>query len=86
MGTVADPKVQEQFDAMEDSQGRKYSNSSERFRKRPLDGSRPLWYRQPKESISAYEAFMTYLTMPREERSVARTGETVGKSYSCMSK
>jgi hypothetical protein len=87
LGTVQDQKAQKQFDEMIDEEtGRPYRNSSARFKKRDLDGSKPLWYRQPRESIQAYEAFMVYLTMPREERSFQKTGDALGKGYSCMAK
>lgn len=52
----------------------------------PLDGSRPLWFRQPSESIEAYESFMVYLTLPMKERSVRKASEIVGKNQGTLNK
>lgn len=57
-----------------------------RFDARQLNGAKPLWHRQPKESIQAYEAFMTYLTLPGEERTMRNTAKQLGKSYGLMTK
>lgn len=55
-----------------------------RFDPRQLNGAKPLWYRQPNEGIKPYEAFMTYLTLPPEDRTMQKTAEVLGKSYGLM--
>lgn len=57
-----------------------------RWATRPLDATRKLWYRQKHESVQAYEAFMTYLTLPGDERTMKRTAEVLGKSLPLMQK
>lgn len=57
-----------------------------RFAPRPLNANRPLWHRQPTESVQAYEAFMAYLMQPLETRTLRTACETVEKSRSCLMK
>lgn len=57
-----------------------------RFDARPLNANKPLWYRQPEEGIKPYEAFMTYLTLPAEDRTMRKTAEVLGKSFGLMTK
>lgn len=57
-----------------------------RWAHRPLDGAKPAWLKQPQESHQAYEAFMTYLTLPPQERTISRAAEIVGKSFSLFQK
>lgn len=58
----------------------------DRWKPRPLDGNKNLWYKQPNESVQAYEAFMTYLTIPAEDRTYQKAADILGKSHGLMTK
>lgn len=58
----------------------------ERFKPRPLSNTKPLWHKQPGESVQAYEAFMSYLNQPMETRTLRVACEIVEKSRSCLMK
>lgn len=52
-------------------------------RPRDLNGSKPLWHRQPAETTQAYEAFMAYL-MSGKDRTHRTAANAVGKSVPLM--
>lgn len=58
----------------------------ERWNARPLDADKNLWFKQPNESIQAYEAFMTYLTLPSEDRTYQKVADILGKTRGLMTK
>lgn len=49
----------------------------------PASGQK-AWHRLKGESIQAYEAFMTYLTLPRDERSIDRACEILSKNRALL--
>ncbi len=59
---------------------REYGIPGGKHAKRPLDPKISPWHRQPGESAIAYADFMTYLSLPQEERTYRRVAEIAGKS------
>lgn len=58
----------------------------ERYKPRPLTAGKPPWMKQRGESVQAYSAFMIYLMMEPDKRSMAQTAKDVGKSVSLIHK
>jgi hypothetical protein len=59
--------------------------NDQRFAARELTVN-PLWHKQKGESYQAYEAFMTYLMLPADERTYSSAAKAVKKSLSLMRK
>lgn len=57
-----------------------------RWDPKPLDPSRQAWHKQKGESVQAYEAFMTYLTLPQDERTIRKVSQILSKSETLLSR